>query len=389
MAASARVNEQTTSYTLQPQDNAKLVVFNSSSVVTLTLPQPGNPVWLGVTFECEVSNIGTGNLTVAPASSLIDGGGSLVLTQNQGVQLFTDGTNYFTVRGTGTGGGGGSLALETNGTTNGSQTLLNLQEGTGVTITDGGSGTVTIAASGGGSSITFGSAPPTGAGMVQATTGGGFSLAFASGVTSGNLLLVAYKSEGTITSVTISDTVGTSYSLVAQISGEANNMNIYAGIAGGSGSNTVTIGGAPNNFDRLGLMEVVNATATADVTANTYSGTSPTSLPITTTYATDFIFAANAGYHNVNVFSLGGFILDAQSNGGDANAIGHLVTSSTGTYTLTVTVTTGGADNQPIILVAMKAAAPISGTEGAIYFQTSTTPYTGFVYHSGAWNQFS
>lgn len=44
---------------------------------------------------------------------------------------------------------GTSLSLETNGTPNGSQTLLNLEQGTGITLVDNGSGTVTIASTGG------------------------------------------------------------------------------------------------------------------------------------------------------------------------------------------------------------------------------------------------
>jgi len=48
------------------------------------------------------------------------------------------------------GGGGGSILLQTDGVNNGSQTILNLKEGTNITITDDGVGGVTIDASGGG-----------------------------------------------------------------------------------------------------------------------------------------------------------------------------------------------------------------------------------------------
>lgn len=50
------------------------------------------------------------------------------------------------------GGGGGGITLQTNGVANGSQTLLNLIAGTGMTITDNGSGGITFASTGGGSS---------------------------------------------------------------------------------------------------------------------------------------------------------------------------------------------------------------------------------------------
>jgi hypothetical protein len=58
----------------------------------------------------------------------------------------------WTVGGSGSGGTGSrtGLLLQTNGVNNGSQSLLNLQQGTNVTITDNGNGTVTISASGGG-----------------------------------------------------------------------------------------------------------------------------------------------------------------------------------------------------------------------------------------------
>lgn len=46
-------------------------------------------------------------------------------------------------------GGGATLSLETDGTPNGDQTLLNLAAGTNITLTDNGTGTVTIDATGG------------------------------------------------------------------------------------------------------------------------------------------------------------------------------------------------------------------------------------------------
>ena len=55
--------------------------------------------------------------------------------------------------GAGLGGGGLTLLLETNGTSKWLPNLLNLQQGTNVTLTDNGSGQVTIAASAGGTVI--------------------------------------------------------------------------------------------------------------------------------------------------------------------------------------------------------------------------------------------
>lgn len=50
---------------------------------------------------------------------------------------------------------GGAIALQTNGTNNGSQSLLNLHAGSNMTLTDNGSGQITFDASGGGSGITL------------------------------------------------------------------------------------------------------------------------------------------------------------------------------------------------------------------------------------------
>ena len=58
----------------------------------------------------------------------------------------------FTIGGSGSGGEGVAvgITLQTNGVNNGLQSLLNLQQGTNVTIVDNGNGTVTINSTGGG-----------------------------------------------------------------------------------------------------------------------------------------------------------------------------------------------------------------------------------------------
>lgn len=97
------VNVQTVDYTLLSSDNGKLVVHNSGSPHTFTLPDPpSSDTWVAF-----IQNIGVGDLTVSPDTLDIDGSASsLTLTQNQGVVIFTDGTNYFTERGMGSSGTG-------------------------------------------------------------------------------------------------------------------------------------------------------------------------------------------------------------------------------------------------------------------------------------------
>src|SRR5208283_1805544 len=93
------------------------------------------------------------------------------------VDAYCDGTQWTVMGAHGIGGG---ITLKTNGTNNGSQSTLNLQQGTNVTLTDNGSGQVTITASNTGatawSAITTGTntqALHMGAGGSLDTAGGG------------------------------------------------------------------------------------------------------------------------------------------------------------------------------------------------------------------------
>lgn len=69
------------------------------------------------------------------------------IRDNSGTMQFKNSGGSWTNFGS---GGGGSITLEVNGTPAGSQTLLNLVQGTGITITDDGSGNITFTATGGG-----------------------------------------------------------------------------------------------------------------------------------------------------------------------------------------------------------------------------------------------
>lgn len=105
------VNAQTTNYTAVAGDNGKIVSMNGASV-TLTLPAspPASP-W-GIFVE----NVNASALTVSRNGLNIDGAASnLSLTQNQGVWITHDGSNYFTSRGVGgAGGGGGTPCIATS-----------------------------------------------------------------------------------------------------------------------------------------------------------------------------------------------------------------------------------------------------------------------------------
>jgi hypothetical protein len=83
-------------YTAVAADCGKLIVFNSSSPHTLTLPAAA-PF---AQWNIAVRNIGSGGVTISPNGLNIDGAGSgVTLAQAQGLAISTDATNYLTERG--------------------------------------------------------------------------------------------------------------------------------------------------------------------------------------------------------------------------------------------------------------------------------------------------
>lgn len=91
------VSVKTTNYNLAAGDASTLIVANSSSVITFTLPSPPP----SGTWAVFVQNEGAALLTISRNTLTIDGQSQdLILHQGQGVAIFTDGTNYFTNRGT-------------------------------------------------------------------------------------------------------------------------------------------------------------------------------------------------------------------------------------------------------------------------------------------------
>ena len=117
-------------YTVAASDWGKLLTISNASAQVLTLPQAGSSFPNG--WYVDVENTGAGAWTITPTTSTIDGAATLVLATNQGVRVFSNGTNYFTQRGIGGAAGGGSLNLSVNGTSVASQPGLNLISGTGV-----------------------------------------------------------------------------------------------------------------------------------------------------------------------------------------------------------------------------------------------------------------
>lgn len=95
----AGVNAQTgTTYTVLTGDRNKLVTFSNASAIAVTLPEAGS-VGFASNYVFTAVNLGAGLVTITPTTSTIDGASTITLSTNQGVTIFSDGTNYFTNRG--------------------------------------------------------------------------------------------------------------------------------------------------------------------------------------------------------------------------------------------------------------------------------------------------
>ena len=99
------VAAKTASYTAVAGDCGKLLSFTSAMALTLTLPATPPAVLAGSQWQIAVQNVGAGVLTITPASAaLLDGSASsMTLAQNCGAAIYTDGTNYFSNRGSNAG----------------------------------------------------------------------------------------------------------------------------------------------------------------------------------------------------------------------------------------------------------------------------------------------
>ncbi len=80
--------------TLQTGDNGKNVVYTGTGQVAVSLPQAGNSS-MNSTWKVFLFNGSSGNVTVTPAVSTIDGASSILLPPLQGLSLWSDGTNYY------------------------------------------------------------------------------------------------------------------------------------------------------------------------------------------------------------------------------------------------------------------------------------------------------
>lgn len=88
------INAQTgTTYTVNcSTDAASLTTFSNASSVAVTLPQATGACGSGFSFD--VQNKGAGTVTITPTTSTVNGASTLVIAQNRGCSISSDGTNY-------------------------------------------------------------------------------------------------------------------------------------------------------------------------------------------------------------------------------------------------------------------------------------------------------
>ena len=134
---------KTASYTAVDADAFSLIVFNSASAVTFTLPAPPTSnLW-----NVRVLNIGAGTVTLAAGSLTYNGSATMpTFATEVGATIYTDGSNYFGLAEGGSGGGSGVTSID------GITGAVTLKQGTNVTISDNtpSAGDIQIAASSGG-----------------------------------------------------------------------------------------------------------------------------------------------------------------------------------------------------------------------------------------------
>jgi hypothetical protein len=193
-------------------------------------------------------------------------------------------------------------------------------------------------------------------------TGGFGTLAYSQNVVSGNLLTVSlFTWSGSVASVTITDTVGTSFSLAKnQDNAGGNHVAIYKGAAGGSGANTITLSGATGSFNGYCIHEIYGASTTVDATAGVDNGASPVSLSLTTTVDNTYIQAAIAGFHSNNSFTVTSNTnqyLIGLVTGGDAIGVTSSVNTNTaGSNSIGFNIV-NAPDNSPMAAVAFRPKA--------------------------------
>lgn len=133
-------NNTATTDTIASTDCGTVVTESNASAVAVTLPQAGTTGFASGFYYTQ-KNEGVGTVTITPTTSTVDGAASLTLLTNQSVDIYSDGTNYFTLPGRPTGAStntiaSGSTALGTGAISSAACATAVTATATGVLTTD-------------------------------------------------------------------------------------------------------------------------------------------------------------------------------------------------------------------------------------------------------------
>jgi hypothetical protein len=249
----------------------------------------------------------------------------------------------------------------------------------------------------GGVSVMFGSANPNGANtpsIVQSVnTALSATATLGSAVAAGNLLLVIAAANNGLSTATISDSLGTTFTQLVYEALVGMSIYVWAGTLTASGTDTITISGSGDAHMISSALELSGCTSSLDVAVQSVSSSaSPsTDLTVTTSVPNDLLIGvyADSTGDNSGSMSAGWTNLFFNQDGDYWDmAVGYQVASTVGSYSGNWTNTKNHSSNT--VMIALKATAdPVSGTDGDLYFQTGSSPYTSYVLHSGTWQLFS
>lgn len=133
-------NNTTTTDALIGTDCGIVVTENNASAVAVSIAQAGTTGFASGYYVTAKSK-GVGIVTITPTTSTIDGAANLTLSQNQSVDIYSDGTNYITLPGRSPSSttstiASGATALGTSAISSAACATVVTATATGVAITD-------------------------------------------------------------------------------------------------------------------------------------------------------------------------------------------------------------------------------------------------------------
>lgn len=239
----------------------------------------------------------------------------------------------------------------------------------------------------------FGTADPNGAPAtnVQNAAGAGHSIACPGDVTADDLLIVhASWYLHPFNSPTCTDTVGTIYTIIASTVSDATITSIiFAGIAPSTGPNTVTYNNSGNlQWENISFSEFGGVFLSTDGTAVGHGTSDPTTpLSITTTNTDVLLFSAIGSYNNPSFTAGAGYTRNNLTTAQDAQATEYAIMHPIDTYAANFGNNTGGDYAATFVAFNLNRTF-VPASEGDLYFQTSISPYLGWVLHEGIWIRF-